>query len=118
MMAESLLYKLHSHNQRPGVHVDESRFKEVYTSKYGKVRIYQVLSVSKKSKKWAADPKNWICDAPGSWYCSGQYPPALNKLFKKKRAFKQLEDFNTERDEEDEEYQKRYHARMSGQKPV
>ena len=94
MMRKSLLYNLHSHNIVPGVHVDENRFREVYSSKYGKVRIFQVMSVSQKSKKWVADPKNRKCDHPGSWYCVGQYPPALNKMFKTKKAFKQLEDFN------------------------
>jgi hypothetical protein len=37
----------------------------------------QVLNISEESKAWAADPKNRICDAPGSWYCVGQYPPGL-----------------------------------------
>ena len=41
------------------------------------VRIYKVKRVSLKSKLWAADPANRVCDAPGSWYCVGQYPPAL-----------------------------------------
>lgn len=41
-MANSLLYKLHSHNIVPGVEVDKNRFREVYKSKYGKVRIYKV----------------------------------------------------------------------------
>jgi dolichyl-diphosphooligosaccharide--protein glycosyltransferase len=50
-----------------------------------------VLKTSKKSKDWVDDPANKICDAPGSWYCTGQYPPALDELFKKKKAFKQLE---------------------------
>ena len=114
MMAASLLYKLHGHNQRPGVRVDKNRFKEVYTSKYNKVRIFKVLHVSHKSKAWVADPANRVCDAPGSWYCTGQYPPALDKVIKKRKNFKQLEDFNVERDELDDEYNKEYHARMSG----
>ncbi len=51
--------------------------------------------MSKKSKAWVADPANRICDAPGSWYCTGQYPPALQKsLLKKKKDFEQFEDFN------------------------
>uniref|UniRef100_A0A7S1GAA0 dolichyl-diphosphooligosaccharide--protein glycotransferase n=1 Tax=Bicosoecida sp. CB-2014 TaxID=1486930 RepID=A0A7S1GAA0_9STRA len=114
MMAESLLYKLHSGGQRPGVEVDPNRFREVFTSKYNKVRIYQVMSVSKKSKEWAADPANWVCDRPGSWFCRGQYPPALDKVMSKKKDFKQLEDFNTEDDEEAQKYQEEYHKRMSG----
>jgi hypothetical protein len=40
----------------------------------------------------------------------------LHKLIAKRKNFKQLEDFNTEADEEDEEYQKEYHARLSGKK--
>ena len=67
MMAESLLYKLHSHMMRPGIQADPNLFKEVYRSKYNKVRIFQVIGVSKKSKAWVADPANRVCDAPGSW---------------------------------------------------
>ncbi len=33
---------------------------------------------------------NRVCDAPGSWYCVGQYPPALGELMLKKKAFKQV----------------------------
>jgi len=76
-MAASLLYKMVMHNHAPGVTVDDTLFKEVYSSKYGKVRIFKVLKVSKKSKKWVADPANRKCDRPGSWYCPGQYPPDL-----------------------------------------
>ena len=114
MMAKSLLYKLHGHNQRPGVRVDKQRFEEAFASKYNKVRIFKVLKVSQKSKQWVADPANRICDAPGSWYCTGQYPPALAKVISKRKNFKQLEDFNVERDELDDEYTAEYHARMSG----
>ncbi len=39
------------------------------------VRIYMVRKVSKKSKQWVLE--NRVCDAPGSWYCPGQYPPAV-----------------------------------------
>ena len=74
--------------------MDPDRFKEVYRSKYGKVRIYQVLKVSKESKAWVANPANRICDAPGSWYCVGQYPPALHKLISRRKNFAQLEDFS------------------------
>jgi len=112
MMAASLLYKLHSHNQRPGVQVDRNRFREVYTSKYNKVRIYRVLKVSKKSKEWIADPANRLCDAPGSWYCNGQYPPALSKVLAKRKSFSQLEDFNKKRDKKADEYHKKYHKAM------
>ena len=67
----------------------------------------QVLNVSQESRQWLADPANRNCDvspsaclgglfpshqaclpppphpppqAPGSWYCVGQYPPALEKF--------------------------------------
>ena len=114
MMAASLLYKLHSHNQRPGVKVNPKLFEEVYTSKYNKVRIFKVLDVDEFSKAWV--PKNLQPDVPGSWYAPGQYPPAVQEMFKKwnKRNFKQLEDFNVERDEDDDEYHKAYMAAMEG----
>ena len=76
MMANSLLYKLVSFQGK----VSEERFREVYTSKFRKVRIYEVVNVSQKSRQWLADPENRMCDAPGSWYCPGQYPPALAKF--------------------------------------
>eukprot|EP00949_MAST-11_sp_MAST-11-sp1_P005397 g5397.t1 len=113
MMAESLLYKLHSSGIVPGVEVDENRFALVYQSKYGKVRIFKVKHVSKKSKAWVMDPANRVCDAPGSWYCVGQYPPKLAPLIQKRRAFKQLEDFNVETSKEDEEYNKKYMKKMA-----
>lgn len=118
MMANSLLYQLHSHNMRPGVSVDTNRFKHAFTSKYGKVRIFKVMSVSQESKDWVADPANKICDAPGSWYCTGQYPPALDKLIARRVAFSQLEDFNNKKGAEakkkSERYNKEYMARMEG----
>lgn len=58
------------------------------------MRIYKVMNVSDASKKWLADPSNRDCDAPGSWYCSGNYPPALIPLMERRRNFAQLEDFN------------------------
>jgi dolichyl-diphosphooligosaccharide--protein glycosyltransferase len=94
------------------VEVDPSRFQEVYSSKYGKVRIFKVLSVSQESKEWAANPANRVCDAPGSWYCAGKYPPALEWLEAKKKAFRQLEDFN--RGGRDEKYYEEYMSRMDG----
>jgi dolichyl-diphosphooligosaccharide--protein glycosyltransferase len=113
MMEASLLFKLHSNMMRPGVTVDPDRFREVFRSQYGKVRIYQVLKVSKESKAWVADPANRICDAPGSWYCVGQYPPALDKLISRRKNFAQLEDFN--RGGGSKEYQKEYMSRMNGE---
>lgn len=110
MMRESLLFKLHSGGLVPGVEVDKNRFKEVYKSKYGKVRIYRVLSVSKESKEWVKN--NRRCDAEGSWYCPGQYPPGLQKVLKDKKDFKQLEDFNA-KTEADDEYQRKYFEHLN-----
>ena len=104
-MANVTLLKLHSNGIVPGILVDKNRFKEVYKSKHGKVRIYRVLSVSKESKESVLN--NRVCDAPGSWYCRGQYPPGLQKVLKEKKDFKQLEDFNA-KTEADDEYQKKY----------
>ena len=115
MMANSLLYKLVTHNQKPGVSLNSTLFREVYTSRYNKVRIYKVLKVSKKSRKWLADPKNRQCDAPGSWYCTGQYPPAWKKFISTRVSFAQLEDFN--RGGGNSEYTKQYMARMNGEAP-
>jgi len=116
MMAASLLYKLHGHNQIPGVTLDPERWEEAFKSKYGKVRIFKVKNVSKKSKKWNADPANRVCDAPGSWYCTGQYPPALQRKMGKlgKRDFAQVEDFNTKRDAKADKHYKEYMKRMGG----
>merc|ERR1719183_1784637 len=112
MMEESLLYKLHSHDKH--TKADPNRFKEVFTSKYEKVRIFKVSSVSKESKAWVADPANRVCDAPGSWFCRGQYPPALNKVLQKKKDFAQLEDFNANK--KDDEYQKAYFDNLNNKK--
>jgi len=68
--------------------------REVHTTKYGLLRVYKVMNVSQESKAWCANPANRVCDAPGSWYCVGQYPPAIGKLIAMRRNFKQLEDFN------------------------
>jgi dolichyl-diphosphooligosaccharide---protein glycosyltransferase len=94
MMRDSLLYNLHSHRRVQGVEANPKLYKEVFSSKYGKVRIFKVLGVSEESKRWVADPSNRVCDAPGSWYCVGQYPPALKRLIDSRKPFSQLEDFN------------------------
>ncbi|GKY92313.1 dolichyl-diphosphooligosaccharide--protein glycosyltransferase subunit stt3a [Mayamaea pseudoterrestris] len=107
-MEDSLLYKMVMNQVAPNVKVDPNRFKEVFRSKHAKVRIYKVLSVSKESKEWVENPANRICDAPGSWFCRGQYPPALEKILKEKRDFQQLEDFNRKSGEVDEDYTKQY----------
>merc|ERR1719161_2269399 len=93
-MANSFLYKAINHNLQPGVKLNKKLFTEVHTTKYGLMRVFKVENVSMESKEWNADPKNRICDAPGSWYCVGQYPPALMPLIAKRRNFAQLEDFN------------------------
>jgi len=116
MMGKSLLYKLVSAGQKQGVSLNSTLWREVYTSRYNKVRIFKVLKVSKKSRKWLADPANRICDAPGSWYCSGQYPPAWKKLISQRVSFAQLEDFN--RGGGNSEYTKQYMARMNGEAPA
>lgn len=76
-MAASLLYKLHSNGVQPGVTVDNKLFQEVYRSTFGLVRIYQVMDIDLAAKRWAMDPNNRQCDSPGSWYCTGQYPPGF-----------------------------------------
>jgi dolichyl-diphosphooligosaccharide--protein glycosyltransferase len=93
MMKQSLLYNLVSNGEH-GARVNPSLFKEVHETKYGLMKVYKVMNVSLESKAWCADPANRVCDAPGSWYCVGQYPPALNKLIEMRRSFSQLEDFN------------------------
>jgi len=112
MMAESLLYKLHRYREKPGVTVNQNLFKERFISKYGKVRIYEVVGVSQASKNYTSDPANRICDAPGSWYCKGVYPPALNKLLAKRKNFQQLEDFNAKKDDDGQKYHEEYMKKM------
>jgi dolichyl-diphosphooligosaccharide--protein glycosyltransferase len=78
------------------------------------VRVFKVKKVSKKSKDWVADPANRVCDAPGSWFCSGQYPPALQEFISKRRDFKQLEDFNVKKDAHSQKYHEEYMRKMGG----
>eukprot|EP01013_Petalomonas_cantuscygni_P009706 TRINITY_DN225_c0_g3_i1.p2 TRINITY_DN225_c0_g3~~TRINITY_DN225_c0_g3_i1.p2 ORF type:complete len:854 (+),score=220.19 TRINITY_DN225_c0_g3_i1:76-2637(+) len=114
MMRKSLLYNLDGHNQRPGVHVDGQYFTEAYTTRYRKVRIFKVEDVDEESKAWVANSTNLVCDAPGSWFCRGQYPPAgpLQKLLAKRRDFGQMEDFNAKK--RDDDYYREYMKRMGG----
>ena len=109
-MAASLLYKLDSNT------VDSNKFEEVFQSKYYKVRIFKVKDVSQKSKAWVADPANRKCDAEGSWYCEGQYPPAFQKKMGKagRKDFAQLENFNKKKSKEEIEYNDEYHKKMGG----
>lgn len=99
MMSESLLYKLHSHDLKPGVQANANYFKEVYKSRYGKVRIFQVLNIEEESKTWVADPRNKVCDTPGGWLCRGQYPPALANVLAQKTDF----------DQKDKHYRSQYY---------
>jgi len=111
MMERSLLYHLHGHEIKNGVQADPNKWKEVFRSKYGRVRIYKILGVDEKSKKWVSDSANRLCDVPGSWFCPGQYPPGLSDVLSLKKDFAQLEDFN--RDDADEEYQKQYFENLN-----
>lgn len=112
MMARSFLYKLHGHKLKPGVEADPNKFKEVFRSKYGKVRIFKILAVSKESKRWIKN--NRECDVPGGWYCPGQYPPALKSVLAKRKDFAQLEDFNS--GNQDDEYQQKYFENLNKKK--
>eukprot|EP00041_Stephanoeca_diplocostata_P023589 m.581945 g.581945 ORF g.581945 m.581945 type:complete len:810 (-) comp22335_c0_seq1:178-2607(-) len=120
MMARSLLYKLHSGGlpQHQDVVVDDTKFENVFNSKYGNVRIWKVLDVDEDSKQWSADPSNRKCsEKPGEeWICPGNYPPAIQamKEFQRKKAFRQREDFNVKTDEDSEEYVKKYMQKMGG----
>ncbi|CBZ30664.1 oligosaccharyl transferase-like protein [Leishmania mexicana MHOM/GT/2001/U1103] len=93
MMRASLLYNLHEAGKTAGVKVDPSLFQEVYSSKYGLVRIFKVMNVSAESKKWVADPANRVCRPPGSWICPGQYPPAkeIQEMLAHRVSFDQVD---------------------------
>jgi len=114
MMEQSLLYALTQYGYKQEIKLDNRYYTHAFTSKYGKCRVYKVQNVNKESKRWVANPENRICDAPGSWYCTGQYPPALDKLIASRRNFKQLEDFNVGQDAESEQYTQEYLDRMAG----
>ena len=75
MMANSLIYRLVAKQ-----FAASGGYEEAYVSRRGLVRIVRVLGVSAESKQWAANASNRLCDAPGSWYCPGQYPPAVAEL--------------------------------------
>lgn len=115
MMAKSFLYKAVNHDLVPGVKLNPKYWKEVHKTKYGLMRIFKVMNVSEESKAWVANKANLVCDAPGSWYCVGQYPPALKPLIAKRRNFNQLEDFNKGLSREKSAYTKLIEAeRQSG----
>mmetsp|Transcript_124943 Transcript_124943/g.215941 ORF Transcript_124943/g.215941 Transcript_124943/m.215941 type:complete len:226 (-) Transcript_124943:56-733(-) len=95
MMRKSLVYNLfYDGGGMKGVGADPKLFKLVYQTPRNFMRLFKVLNVSEESKEWVADPENRICDAPGSWYCVGQYPPAIQKFINSRRSFSQVEDFN------------------------
>eukprot|EP00930_Biecheleria_cincta_P033883 TRINITY_DN23455_c0_g1_i1.p1 TRINITY_DN23455_c0_g1~~TRINITY_DN23455_c0_g1_i1.p1 ORF type:complete len:881 (+),score=143.03 TRINITY_DN23455_c0_g1_i1:90-2732(+) len=94
MMKKSLVYNLVTDGMPHAGKADPRLFELVHQTKHNFIRIFKVHNVSEESKAWVADPKNLICDAPGSWYCVGQFPPALQKLLSKRRSFSQVEDFN------------------------
>mmetsp|Transcript_75547 Transcript_75547/g.157590 ORF Transcript_75547/g.157590 Transcript_75547/m.157590 type:complete len:856 (+) Transcript_75547:106-2673(+) len=114
MMARSFLYKAVNHNLKEGVRLNPKYWKEVHTTKYGLMRVFQVMNVSQESKEWIADPANRLCDAPGSWYCVGQYPPALQPMIEKRKNFPQLEDFNRKGKFETSAYSKYIESQRSG----
>ena len=104
MMQRSLLYRLHGHQIKNGVEANPDMWKEVYRSKYGRVRIFKILNIADDSKEWVKN--NVHCDVAGSWFCPGSYPPGLAGILASKTDFAQLEDFN--RGAGDAEYQKQY----------
>jgi len=114
MMAESLLYKAVTHKTKPNVKLNPRYFKEVHTTKHQLMRVYKVMNISEESKAWIADPANRVCDAPGSWYCVGQYPPALSKLISKRRNFAQVGDFNADGSQGPSAYTKMIEKERSG----
>ena len=95
-MNHSVLYQMHCHQLHHGIVISDKYFELAYHTKNGLVRIFKVVNVSKESKDWVANPKNRKCDYPGSFHCSGQYPPApeVQRVLAKKTDFSQLEDFN------------------------
>jgi dolichyl-diphosphooligosaccharide--protein glycosyltransferase len=112
MMERSFLYRLHGHEIKKGVIADADKFKEVYRSKYGRVRIFKILGIDEESKAWVASPENKRCDVVGSWFCPGAYPPGLHDILASKTDFAQLEDFNRGQGG-DAEYQKQYFEALS-----
>merc|ERR1719329_1407421 len=95
MMKQSLVYNLYKHGgDIETAKADPERFELVWKSRFDQMRIFKVLNVSEESRTWGAAKENLLCDAPGSWYCVGQYPPALARFLKLRNNFAQVEDFN------------------------
>ena len=99
MMRDSLVYGLCGRTA-----LDTNLFEEVYYSQNKRVRIVKVHQVSQESRAYAAEPSNRLCDAPGSWYCPGTYPPSLQALFNRSEASREAQ-----------AYQKAYDARIREQ---
>jgi len=103
MMRDSLVWYIN----RPGTGYDttigDRLYKVVHESAHGRIRIAQVKKVSKKSKAWSANPQNRKCDAPGSWYCPGEYPPLLRQLL----GWDEIEEGNHEAELHRVEYDRR-----------
>merc|ERR1712176_809193 len=94
MMKKSLVYNLYMHGSSATAKADPNLFELVWTSSNDQMRFFKVLNVSEESREWVANPENKICDAPGSWYCGGQYPPGIQSFLAKRKSFAQVEDFN------------------------
>jgi len=94
MMEKSLVYNLYMHGKGGKAGAHPKLFELVWKSPRDELRFFKVLNVSQESKAWVADPANKLCDAPGSWYCVGQYPPAIENFLAKRNNFAQVEDFN------------------------
>jgi dolichyl-diphosphooligosaccharide--protein glycosyltransferase len=95
MMKKSLVYNLYMHGpQSSKAGANPALFELAWKSSNDQMRFFKVLNVSEESKEWVKNPENKICDAPGSWYCVGQYPPAIKGFLNKRRSFSQVEDFN------------------------
>merc|ERR1712110_534032 len=114
MMRKSLVYNLYKSDREAGVKANPKLFEEVYNSPRSELRIYKIVNVSQESKDWIADPANKVCDAPGSWYCVGQYPPAIKKFLDTRRSFSQVEDLNKKG--EKSAYQKMIEQQRAGGK--
>jgi len=96
MMRKSLIYTAVHYRLNPSIpQFKPDTFEEVYTSKNRMVRIYKVLKVSKKSKKFGREGHGYR-----AWYegrhLESAYPPALKEILEGKEDFEQLEDFNRE----------------------
>ena len=106
LMKKSLLYNMIDETALKKL--DSKYFTLAYKTKYGLMSIFKVNNVSQESKEWLANPANRKCDAPGSWYCEGQYPPVpeIQELIARRISFGQLEDFNKKG--KDDAYVKEY----------